>query len=499
VIRLGPLFEEQGEAVREYSPKRRTAVVFAGSGTAGAYHAGALKALDESGVKVDLVVGTGIGAFSAACAAVSSGPRLYTTDGLWSRISRVTVVRPRTLLVAIAAILGLSFAIFLLPLLVGLLLGILSTVLLIVDRFSPGVFAAFLAWMTSVSDQVSSGYVAALAVPGVLISLLVLGFVVWAWVAKRRRVPELFETALSTGPARTMLLESLWEVARGTALTGRAPSAAELGKRYVGLLVENLGQPGFRELVLRTADLETGEPLLLHVLSEEHKTRFATARRRRDGALAPLDLSSAGAAEVFFEAVLAGFVPAPAGTHSRVVFPKGTPRAGEVRRLGDGMLVGGAGLGEAIAAGAEQIVLVTAVPETAFAPRVRRGLWASLGAMASALERQAVSRDLDSTERLNRIIETLGHDTPDGLRAWQDPATGRTYRWISLWVIRPERRSLGPLDLDGSQEPTTEVVDEVVDLVEQGYKDACRQFVEPVVGAAPVQSAGANADRVVEL
>ena len=485
--------------MREYSPKRRTAVVFAGSGTAGAYHAGALRALDESGVKVDLVVGTGVGAFTAACAAVSNGPRLYATGGFWSTITRARLVRPRALFVAVAGILALGFAIFLLPLLVGLLLGVLSTVLLIVDRFSPGTFAAFFAWMTSVSDRVSSGYVAALAVPGVAISLLILGFLVLAWVRHRRRVPELFETVLSTEPARKVLLESLWEVARGTALTGHAPSAAELGKRYVSLLVENLGQPGFRELVLRVADLETGEPLSFHVLADQKKIPFASARRRQDAGLPPLDLAAPGGAEVFFEGVLAGFVPAPAASFCRVTFPKGTPRAGEVRRLGDGMLVGGAGLAEAVAAGAEQIVLITAVPEVAPAPRARRGPWATLGAVASALERQAVSRDLQATERLNRMIETLGHDTADGLRAWQDPATGRTYRWVSLWVVRPEKRPLGPLDLDGSQEPATEVVDELVDLVDQGYRDACRQFVEPVVGAAPVVPSGPGAERVVQL
>ena len=41
--------------MREYSPRRRTALVLTGSGTSGAYHAGVLKALDESGVKLDLI------------------------------------------------------------------------------------------------------------------------------------------------------------------------------------------------------------------------------------------------------------------------------------------------------------------------------------------------------------------------------------------------------------------------------------------------------------
>ena len=70
--------------MKEYSPKRRTALVLAGSGTAGAYHAGVLKALDENGVKVDLLVGTGAGTLAAALGAVAAGDRLYGADGFWS-------------------------------------------------------------------------------------------------------------------------------------------------------------------------------------------------------------------------------------------------------------------------------------------------------------------------------------------------------------------------------------------------------------------------------
>ena len=69
--------------MRDYSPKRRTALVFTGSGTTGAYHAGVLKALDESGVKIDVVVGSGVGTVAAAYAAVTGGPRLYGSGGFW--------------------------------------------------------------------------------------------------------------------------------------------------------------------------------------------------------------------------------------------------------------------------------------------------------------------------------------------------------------------------------------------------------------------------------
>ena len=38
-----------------YSTRRRTALILTGTGTAGAYHAGALRALHEAGIKIDLV------------------------------------------------------------------------------------------------------------------------------------------------------------------------------------------------------------------------------------------------------------------------------------------------------------------------------------------------------------------------------------------------------------------------------------------------------------
>ena len=50
---------------RQYSTRLRTALVLTGSGTAGAYHAGVLRALHEAGVKIDLVAGRGVGAVGA--------------------------------------------------------------------------------------------------------------------------------------------------------------------------------------------------------------------------------------------------------------------------------------------------------------------------------------------------------------------------------------------------------------------------------------------------
>src|SRR6516225_12235472 len=66
-----------------YSPQLRTALVLTGTGTAGAYHAGALRALHEAGVKIDIVGGRGIGAVGALFAAVDGAQRLWDDRGFW--------------------------------------------------------------------------------------------------------------------------------------------------------------------------------------------------------------------------------------------------------------------------------------------------------------------------------------------------------------------------------------------------------------------------------
>src|SRR5512139_779949 len=86
-------FADPGEGRREvdqsleprdqYSPRLRTALVLVGAGTAGAYHAGVLKAFHEAGVKVDVVAGRGMGAVSAAYEAIDGASRLWEPGGLW--------------------------------------------------------------------------------------------------------------------------------------------------------------------------------------------------------------------------------------------------------------------------------------------------------------------------------------------------------------------------------------------------------------------------------
>src|SRR5436309_10489325 len=68
-----------------YPPQLRTALLLTGTGTAGAYHAGVLRAFHEAGVKIDVVSGHGIGAVGALFAAVDGAQKLWDDKGFWRR------------------------------------------------------------------------------------------------------------------------------------------------------------------------------------------------------------------------------------------------------------------------------------------------------------------------------------------------------------------------------------------------------------------------------
>lgn len=476
--------------MREYSPKRRTALVLTGSGTSGAYHAGVVKALDESGVKVDLVVGSGVGTVAAAFWAVAGGAKLYGAGGFWDRVSWRSFYRVRPALRLASLLLSSTFAVFLLPVALGIVAGLLSPFIVVADLVSPGLLSRALGGVSLIPAALGAPYLATLALPVFALSVLAVVFVARAFLKDRRRFGEAFEALLEADAARGRLCRGLWEVVRGAALSAKPPSQSELGQRYVSLLAENLGQPGFRELVLRAADLETGGPLDFVLLQDAHRAAFAAARARGarsrlEGIPGAIDLREPASEALLFEAVLTGLLPPLAAPVQRVSFPRGGPFAGQTHRLTDATLAGGSGIAEALAAGAEQVIVVSATPEAASAPLRRRGPRALLDAVLATLERQSVDRDVETAERINRMIETLGHRTDDGGRAWEDPATGRLHRDFALYIVRPERRTLGPLELDGARDPATEVLEAPADLLERGYRDAYRLFVEPVVGASP--------------
>src|SRR5439155_16967632 len=78
-----------------YSPQRRTAVLLTGSGTAGAYHAGVLRALHEAGIKIDVMSGRGVGVAGALFASIDAAPQTWDAGGLWRRRPAVRLYRWR--------------------------------------------------------------------------------------------------------------------------------------------------------------------------------------------------------------------------------------------------------------------------------------------------------------------------------------------------------------------------------------------------------------------
>jgi hypothetical protein len=485
--------------VSDYSPKRRTALVLLGTGTSGAYHAGVLKALDETGAKIELVVGSGVGAVGAAFAAAASSARLYGPAGFWTDVEWASLYRLRRPLRLVLFLLGLAFGVFLLPVFFALLVGMLFPLVLVADLAVPGLPAQVLSNPWSMPGALRDPYVAALAVPVFLLSVSATVYAAAVGVRLRRRYAEAFESAIDPAPATTRLRDALWDVCRGQVTATRPGSDTELGQKFVGVLAENLGQPGFRELVVRATDLDSGEVLPFALLADPHRAAFVAQRSREsrspDGQPAMVDLRQSDG--MLFDAVLTGLLPPLVAPVRRVAFSRHGLYGGEVHRLSEAPA--GDSIADAITAGADQVIVVTAVPESAAAPRRRRGLAALVDAHAAVQERRGVEAELRGAARINRIVRTVGHRQEDGRNAWQDPATGRTYREVSIYVIRPERRAIGPLEWNGSLDPATEVREEPHDLIEQGYRDAHRLFIDPVLGGSEPRTQEAERPVAMEL
>ena len=84
---------------------------------------------------------------------------------------------------------------------------------------------------------------------------------------------------------------ALWDLVRGAAPL-KQPAPVELGRRYMELVGENLGQPGFRELVLVVHDLDARRDLTFALVGG------AQAARDWSGA-ATIDAAEERRAEVF--------------------------------------------------------------------------------------------------------------------------------------------------------------------------------------------------------
>ena len=115
-------------------------------------------------------------------------------------------------------------------------------------------------------------------------------------------------------------------------------------------------------------------------------------------------------------------------------------------------------LEEVAAAGAEQIVIVAPVPAPGGPHELSAGradLRGRAGEYLSAFE----------------------------TAAFRDAVEQFTGRFASLFVIRPAHNPLTPLDFAGVYDERSDRRRSLAELVDRGYEDAYRQFIEPIVGA----------------
>lgn len=459
---------------RIYSTRLRTAVVLSGSGTAGAYHAGVLRALHEAGVRTDIVAGRGMGAATAMFAAVDGGARLWDGTGIWkgTRVSsfypwRLALRAAGSALVVAAALLLFPVLLFACAIAAGLA-GLLLT-LIGLERLGSAVSVGF----TSRLAQWFEPHALPTVIPRlVLLAVLVatgalMSSLAAQWIGGRTRrrtrrgvMGRLIGSPLSAARARETFASELWQLIRGAAPLEQ-PRGGELGRRYVELLTENLGQPGFRELLLVVHDLDARHDAVFAFLAEQQRARFFNRVALGDTsqrAAEAFDLS--GVAREHAIDVLAAALALPIATEPHLVrFPAEGPWRGETHRLTDRPGVLARVLEEVAAAGAEQVILLAATPRSA-RPHELSGARADVRGQAG---------------------EQLAAFEAAGLRDVLEQFTGR---FAGLYVIRPDHNPLAPLDFDGVYDERSDRRYTVSELVDRGYEDAYRQFIDPVVGAS---------------
>ena len=456
-------------APEAYSPRRRTALVLTGTGTAGAYHAGALRALHEAGVKIDVVAGRGVGAIGAVFAAVDGAHRLWDDKGFW-RANAVAGFYPwRRTLKLVAWTLALSLGLVAAPLLAmaaGLVVFPIDFVLKMVGGVGAG---GLTAWYVRLVEAAFSPQGLPTWLPRLVV--LVLGAVSFAAAIAGYRVSRggrlrgafwwrLVPGPLSAGPAIDLCWAVLWDLVRGA--TGlKQPGRADLARRYVELLSENLGQPGFRELVLVAHDVDAGRDLVFALVGETRRRDLVRRQRVED--------ANARRAEVFdlagvsrdhlSDAVAAALTVPLASEYHVIQFAPDAHWRGERHRLSDrtGALV--RIVEELTALDVQQIVLVTGAPD---------------GAGPHAL----ASSRLDGRGRMGAYLQSSEAATVRDVSAEGRGSGPRIY------TVRPSHNPFGPFDFAGGYDDRSIRRPALAELMALGYEDAYRQFIEPVVGAS---------------
>lgn len=454
-----------------YSPALRTAVVLVGTGTSGAYHAGVLRALHEAGVRVDLLAGRGVGAIAAMFGSIDGGARLWDADSLWRATGSAQWYAWRPRLRAAGWALAFAAAALLLPFAVLLGIGAMYIVAWVMalagaTSLSTTIAAAARQLLDALFDPAAlPTIVPRLGMLAVLVAALILA--VAAWRASRGRARHdalglgaIVGAPLDSRPFATRAIGALWDLIRGAAQLA-SPDRAEISRRYSEMLAENIGQPGFRELLLVAHDIDARQDLTFALLGEPYRTRLFGRRAQESSRFADaIDLSGAGRGHALDALAAALTVPIANDPHIIHFAPEGYWR-GEAHRICDRPGATVRLLEEVAAAGAEQVILVS-------------GNTPAAGPHALVLARGDV---------LGRVGEHIAAAESAALRD-ADAVARALGVFRGVFQIRPAHNPLGPFDFDGAYDARSDRTERVAELIDRGYEDAYRHFIEPVVGAS---------------
>jgi len=427
----------------QYSPSRRTALVLCGTGAHGAYHAGVLRALQEAGVRIDLVAGHGVGAAGAMLSAIDGSARLWEPAGIWRSPQSHTLY---------------AFT----P---AMRIALWTCLALFVSLLVPTILMA----MTAAE---STRRVAQVVVAVVILATASIAVAVGAarsqWQGKRRPqgIPwwviagAPFDATYAIG----VFSQTIWQLIRGAARDPQPPQ--DSGRRYADVLADSLGQPGFRELMIVATDLDARGDIVAALLREPYRRDFIAPRPGRERRAEAFDLAGAGRDHAL-EIMAAALTPPVVCEARLVTFASDGFWRGETHRLCDrpGAVIR---LFEELAAAAvSQLVVVSAVP-TAFTPHRLR------------------APRLDIRSRLGEFLAAAE------AAALHDAVNLARLRFDSCYVIRPAHNPVGPFDVGGAYDEASDRRHSTGELMERGYEDAYHQFIDPVVGASGDQLARAD-------
>ncbi len=428
--------------MQPYSPERRTAVVLCGTGAHGAYHAGVLRALHEAGVKVDVMAGQGVGAAAAALAAIDGASRLWEEQGVW-RSPAVQRLYGWKWLIRVTGWLTLA------------LVAVLGTPLVFAAL---GVDPAGVPWV-----PVAVAIVGAAIVPGVVAALASRRAAMrkaggrWWW--------HTLGAPVDSERARSAFARAIWVLIRGGHQAAE-PDRRAMGRRYAEVLSENLGQPGFRELMLIVSDLDARRDVVAGFLREPYQQAFVAPRPDRERRSEAIDLAGAGR-EHAFDVIAGALTPPLLCDPQPITYGVESYWRGETHRLCDRPGACSRLLEELAAAGVSQAILVSAV------------------ATARAPHRLTAPR-LDVRHRLGDYLAAAES------AAMRDALEVARLRFDSVYVIGPSHNPIGPFDLSGAYDEASDRHQTLVELMARAYEDAYHQFIEPVVGASGEQLVSAE-------